>query len=66
MPHGYFDRETAAELDQFRRQTLRDRNTRVSLHFPEAEEKLTHAWHESAVSFVHKLAVIPRRASAYG
>ena len=49
MPHGYFDRETAAELDQFRRQTLRDRNTRVSLHFPEAEEKLTHAWHESAV-----------------
>jgi homoserine O-succinyltransferase len=49
MPRGYFDHETAAELDQFRLQTLHDRNTQVSLHFPEAEKKLTHAWHESAV-----------------
>ena len=49
MPRGYFDHETAAELDQFRRQALRDRSIHVVLNFPEAEKKLTHAWHEQAV-----------------
>jgi len=49
MPRGYFDDATAAELDQFRRQALRDRSIHVVLNFPEAEKKLAHDWHEPAV-----------------
>jgi homoserine O-succinyltransferase/O-acetyltransferase len=49
LPRAYFDDETAAELDQFRRRTLRDRTTHVVLNFPEAERKLAHDWHEPAV-----------------
>jgi homoserine O-succinyltransferase/O-acetyltransferase len=49
MPHGYFDDETAARLDQFRRLALRDRSIHVVLNFPEAEERLAHDWHEPAV-----------------
>jgi homoserine O-succinyltransferase/O-acetyltransferase len=49
MPRGYFDDETAAELERFRRRTLRDRSTHVVLHFPEAEKKLTRSWHQPAV-----------------
>ena len=48
MPRGYFDDETAAELDQFRRRALRDRSIHVVLNFPE-QEKLRHDWDEPAV-----------------
>lgn len=48
MPRGYFDNETAAEFDQFRRRALRDRSIHVVLNFPE-QEKLQHDWHEPAV-----------------
>jgi homoserine O-succinyltransferase/O-acetyltransferase len=49
MPRGYFDDETAAELDEFRRRALRDRSVHVVLNFPEAEKKLAPGWHEQAV-----------------
>jgi homoserine O-succinyltransferase len=49
MPRGYFDHDTAAGLEQFRRRALRDRSTHVVLDFPEAEKKLAHDWHEPAV-----------------
>jgi homoserine O-succinyltransferase len=49
MPRGYFDDETAAELDRFRRRALLDRNIHVVLNFPEAEERLAHDWHKPAV-----------------
>ncbi len=49
LPRGYFDDETAAELDLFRRKALRDRITHVVLNFPEAENRLAHAWHEPAL-----------------
>jgi homoserine O-succinyltransferase len=49
MPRGYFDDDTAAELDQFRWQAIQNRSTHVAPSFPEAEKKLTHAWHEPAV-----------------
>jgi homoserine O-succinyltransferase len=49
LPRAYFDDETAAELDLFRRRTLRDRSTHVVLNFPETEKQLTHLWHEPAV-----------------
>lgn len=49
MPRGYFDDETAAELDEFRRRALRDRSIHVALDFPEAEKKLPHDWHEPSV-----------------
>jgi homoserine O-succinyltransferase/O-acetyltransferase len=49
MPRGYFDDETAAELDRFRRCALRDREIHVVLNFPEAEKKLAHDWHEPAL-----------------
>lgn len=48
-PRGYFDDATGEELDQFRWRALRARRTHVALDFPEAENKLTHAWHEQAV-----------------
>jgi homoserine O-succinyltransferase len=49
MPRGYFDDDTAAKLDQYRRRAIRGRSTHVAVDFPEAERKLTHAWHEPAV-----------------
>jgi homoserine O-succinyltransferase len=49
MPRGYFDDASAAEFEEFRRRTPRDRSTPVALDFPKAEKKLTHAWHEQAV-----------------
>jgi homoserine O-succinyltransferase/O-acetyltransferase len=49
MPRGYFDDETAAELDLFRTRAIRDRSTHVVLNFPEAEPKLAHDWHQPAV-----------------
>ena len=49
IPRGYFDNVTAAEFEEFRRRTPRNRSTPVALDFPEAEKKLTHAWHEQAV-----------------
>jgi homoserine O-succinyltransferase len=49
MPRGYFDDQTAAELDRFRWRALQDRSTHVTLNFPEAEKNLTNAWHEQAV-----------------
>jgi homoserine O-succinyltransferase len=49
MPRGYFDAPTAAEFEEFRSRTLRDRDTHVVLNFPEAERKLAHQWHEPAV-----------------
>ena len=49
MPRGYFDDETAGELNRFRRRAQRDRSVHVVLNFPEAEKKLAHDWHEPAV-----------------
>jgi homoserine trans-succinylase len=49
MPRGYFDDRTAAELNEFRERAIRDRDTHVVLNFPDAESKLAHDWHPSAV-----------------
>jgi len=49
MPSGYFDDSTAAEFDEFRERTIRERNAGMSLNFPQAKRKLAHAWHEPAV-----------------
>jgi homoserine O-succinyltransferase len=48
-PRGYFDRQTAAEFDEFRRRAMRDRVAHVVLKFPEAERRLSFSWHEPAV-----------------
>lgn len=49
MPCGYFDEKTAAEFDELRDRTLRDRSADTVLKFPDCETTLPHSWHEQAV-----------------
>ena len=51
LPHGYFDAETVAALDELRALALADRREEVLAHFPTARatERVTNTWRASAV-----------------